>query len=274
MSTPTTTAAGITRGWQLSPELLRRIDALDGCRGRWIVDCREIEGDYSFALRSLDDSWLLETEAGQRYWRGLLPDTYPHKFGTVLDAAAYCAATGWRSKLLWCSDWLNDDCSWPGGYDAPSIIRSNARVFRDNFSKELAAADGDADGCSLDIRYVTQEMLETLAALESYPLISEDDHSELEMDLQSEAYEDWGRDDFRKEVGERLQELAPDDADSYWGSELADTIAGDVLDDWFRSASEQAGEYWEEESGGSQWISVKRVAAVLTVADLSEMIGG
>ena len=115
-------------------------------------------------------------------------------------------------------------------------------------------------------------LLETLAALESYPLISEDDHSELEMELQNEAWEDWGRDDFRKEVGKRLQDLAPDDADSYWGSELADTIAADVLDDWFRSISDQAGEYWQEEQGG-QWIDVAKVTAAMTVADLAEISG-
>jgi len=43
---------------KLSPELLRRIDSLSGCQGRWIVDCRALEGDYSYALRSLSEPCL------------------------------------------------------------------------------------------------------------------------------------------------------------------------------------------------------------------------
>jgi hypothetical protein len=35
-------------------------------------------------------------------------------------------------------------------------------------------------GVVLDVRFVTDEMLETVEALESYPLISDDEHSQLE----------------------------------------------------------------------------------------------
>lgn len=256
----------------LSPELLRRIDAVNGCQGRWIVDCRAIEGDYSFAFRDLSDNWRLPTEDGERYWRVVVPDDHPYKSGTPEDAAAYCAATGWRCKLLWQSQYLDDDCSWPGGYSAPSIYRSNARVFRDDFAKELAKADGDGPGLSLDIRFVTDDMLEILAALESYPLISEDDHSQLEMELQQEAWEQWAADDFRKEVGKRLQELAPEDADDYWGSELADDIDATKLQEAFYACCEAGNLYWQEEQG-EQWLNVEDVAAQLTVADLADLTG-
>ena len=42
----------------LSPELIRRINAIDGCSGRWLVDCRAVECDYSYALRDLKESCL------------------------------------------------------------------------------------------------------------------------------------------------------------------------------------------------------------------------
>lgn len=262
----------------LSPALLERIESLDGCRGRWIVDCRNLEGGAGYALRSLDDAahWPMPD---CRVWAAVRPEDSPHKRGTPEDAATYCAATGWQSRLLWCSDWLDDDNRWPGGYDAPSIIRSNARVFRDNFAKELERADGDADGLSLDVRYVTAEMLETLHALEDYPLISEDDHSNLELELQAEAWESWGREDWRKAISKRLEDLAPDSDDpaSWWADETAEQISDATLDSWFYSASDAAGICWEEQTCGGVsegfWVDLERIAQTLTREDLAEIAG-
>ena len=58
---------------KLSPELLRRIESLSGCQGRWLVDCRELEGNYSYALRSLSEPWPYWqtdelTGKAERYW--------------------------------------------------------------------------------------------------------------------------------------------------------------------------------------------------------------
>ena len=192
----------------LSPELIRRINAIDGCSGRWIVDCRAVEGDYYYALRDLKENW--PNADGTYYGEADANETTSYKCGTPESAAAYCASTGWKAKLLWCSTYLNDDCSWPGGYDASSVYRSNARVFRDEFSKELAAgADGDAYGQSLDVRYVTDEILETLAALENYCLLDEDDHSQLESELQDKAWEDWAKSEWRDAVEKALKEYTP-----------------------------------------------------------------
>lgn len=256
----------------LSPELLRRIDALDGCAGRWIVDCRELEGGAGYALRSLQDSSFWPTEGG-RCWAGLRPEASPYRSGSVEDAAAYCAHTGWQSRLLFCSEWLDDDCRWPGGYDAPSIIRSNARVFREDFARELERADGDADGIALDVRYVTAEMLETIQALESYPLISEEDHSALELELQQAAWEEPVRREFRERVGEALQEFAPEGADAYWGEERACELDDDALLWLF----EECGPEWEEQVSGlcssGYWCDLDRLTEQLTASLLAEATG-
>ena len=258
---------------KLSPELLRRIDAINGCNGRWIVDTRAIEGNYSFALRDLKDNW--PTTDGTYYGEADANETNGFRCGTPESAAAYCASTGWQAKLLWCSTYLNDDCSWPGGYDAPSTYRSNARVFRDEFSKELAAgADGDADGLSLDIRYVTDEILETLAALESYPLISEDDHSSLQFDLQEEAWENWAQSDWRNAVEKALKEYTPETADDYWADETLDAVPDldAKLAELFRACQEETGEYWFED-GTSQYVRINAVAKAIDRSDLAELTG-
>ena len=257
----------------LSPELLRRIDAIDGCSGRWIVDTRAIEGNYSYALHDFLENW--PNVDGTYYSKADANETTGYECSTPESAAAYCASTGWKAKLLWCSTWLNDDCSWPGGYDAPSIYRSNARVFRDEFSKELAAgADGDADGQSLDIRYVTDEILETLAALESYPLISEDDHSQLEMELQEEAWQDWAKSDWRDAVEKALKEYTPETANDYWADETLDAVPDldAKLAELFLACQEQTNEYWDE-AGTSQYVDIDAVAKAIDRGDLAELTG-
>ena len=257
----------------LSPELLRRLDAIDGCSGRWLVDCRELEGRGSYALRDFMDNW--PNADGTYYREADANETTGYKCGTPESAAAYCASTGWQSKLLWCSTYLNDDCSWPGGYDAPSVYRSNARVFRDKYSKELAAgADGDADGLSLDIRYVTDEILETLTALESYPLISEDDHSQLESELQEEAWQDWAQSAWRDAVEKALKEYTPEAADDSWAGETLDAVTDldAKLAELFLACQEQTGEYWFED-GTDQYVRIDSVAKAIDRHDLAELTG-
>lgn len=245
----------------LSPELQRRIDAIDGCSGRWIIDNRAIDGDYSFAFRSLGESFATS-------------DARYVSTATAEDAARLCASFHWRGPvLLWQSTYLDDDCSWPGGYSAPSIFRSNARVFRDDHRKALAAgADGDGPGLSLDVRYVTDDMLEALQSLESYPLLSEDDHSELELELQNEAWDSWAARDWSRAVSKALQQYAPDEADQYWAEERIDDVSADKLTELFHTCAEDSNTYWQEEQG-DQWIDLDRVAAAIDINDLRDLTG-
>lgn len=245
----------------LSPELQRRIDAIDGCSGRWIIDNRAIEGNYSFALRSLGESFATS-------------DARYVSTATAAAAAELCASFRWRGPLLlWQSTYLDDDCSWYGGYNAPSIYRSNARVFRDDHRAALeAGADGDGPGLSLDVRYVTDEMLDALQSLESYPLLSEDDHSELELELQSEAWDSWVASDWSRAVAKALDQYAPEEADQYWAEERLENVSADKLWELFHACADQSNTYWQEEQG-DQWIDLDRVAAAIDVDDLRDLTG-
>lgn len=268
---------------KLSPALLARIDRLSGCRGRWIVDCRELEGDYSYALRDLQESCLyssLLVPVGDdhRCWAlyrlealGLERGNTP----TPEDAALYCAHTGWKCRLLFVSDFLREDCSWPGGYSPSAVYRSNARVFRDEFSRELEKADGDGPDVALDVRYVTDEMLDTLEGLESYPLISEDDHSELELEDQQEAWENWAASDWRGLVCAAIDEYLPEGF-PFDGDDLISRLGsreGEKLWALFDQCADNANQYWEEQGDGGQWINVERVAGALTLEDLRDLTG-
>ena len=268
---------------KLSPALLARIDRLSSCRGRWIVDCRELEGGYSYALRDLQESCLyssLLVPVGDdhRCWALYRLETLGLERGNTPipeDAALYCAHTGWRSRLLFVSDYLREDCSWPGGYSPSAVYRSNARVFRDEFAAELEKADGGADDVALDVRYITDEMIETLEGLERYPLISEDDHSQLELEDQQEAWENWAASDWRRLVCSAVDEYLPEDF-PFDGDDLISRL-GSREDEKLRSLFDQccefAGEYWEEDGESGQYIRLDRVAEKLTLADLRDLTG-
>jgi hypothetical protein len=254
--------------YSLSPALLSRIDRLSGCDGRWIVDCRELEGSYSYALRSLSEQWPYEQEDGHRYWHSLdgVPNLY--KLSSLEDAAQYCAATRWRAKLLFSPALLDADCSWPGGYEASSLHRSNNRTFQEQFSKELLLADGDADGLSLDVRFITEEMLSEVESLENYPLLSEDDHSSLELELQEESWADWAERDFSRALEKRLSSVLENDERA---EEIVESLSPASLYSLFSALSESASIYWEEQSCYGQWIDCERVAEELSDEELSSL---
>ena len=248
-----------------SHALLERIDRLAGCAGVWILDRRD---------------------ANQR---GYDLDRLPC-FGcrTPAEALRECISQRWRDcRLLFSPDKINADCSWPGGYDAPSHYRSNARVFQQDFAADLELADGYADGIALDVRYVTSEMLEALESLESYPILDEGDHSELVFQLEAEAWESWAASDWRDLVRDQLAQYCPAalvDANQYgpstakyWADDQLDAIPDDQLErklsELFESCREQANEYWEEESGSGMWIRLERIAEGVDRLDLAELTG-
>jgi len=244
-----------------SPALLERFERLAGCRGAWILDLRDADN------RGYD----LHHVPGYVYGVGNL---------TPAEALQHCVDQRWSGcRLLFSPETLNDDCSWPGGYDAPSHYRSNARVFREDHAKALELADGDADGTALDLRYVTAEMLEAIEALEAYPILDEDDHSQLELDCQAEAWECWTARDWHNAIRDKLAEFAPESADfpECWADDQLDAIPDDKLNpqllDLFNACADQTCTYWQEESDGGFWIDVARAAAAVDRQDLVDLTG-
>jgi hypothetical protein len=246
-----------------------RTARLDACAGRWILDLRD-DGQHNYDLCPV-------------------PGYVCHvgTFSNIDEALSYCATNLWRAgRLLFVADKLNDDCSWPGGYDAPSIYRSNARVFREEFSRELEQADGDANGIALDIRFVTDEMIETIEALENYPVIDDYDHSALEIELQDEAWEQWAASDWRDAVRDGLADFCPAaivDAEEYgphtakyWADDVLDALPDDrlaqQLQELFSACCDQTNTYWFED-GTSQYIDITRAAKGIDRHDLEDLTG-
>jgi hypothetical protein len=240
------------------PTLTERLERLSGCAGVWILDER-CPRQYGSDLRRLP-TWDCKTP------------------GQALER---CITLRWRDcRLLFSADALNGDSGY--GYTAPTVYRSNERVFRAEFAAALERADGDADGVALDLRFITEEMLEAIESLQDYPILDECDHSELEHEAQQEEWESWGASDWRglveSKLADALQSLpAVGSADAVdadeWAEEALERYGEEALYDLFRSCADAAGEYWQEESGGGFWIRLERCAAEIGTADLAEIAG-
>jgi hypothetical protein len=162
-----------------SPALLERIDRLTGCQGHWVL-IRDGQPE-----RDCSHQWH-ETPEGH---------------------LATCLADHWRNVSLgFCPSY----CGYSDYSRTGLVGLSNYRVMTDAASTPdphgavLEIGYGwNGGGVVLDLRYVTDDQLETVEALENYPLISDDDHSQLEWDG-IEA--DWGRESIADRV-RMLQEL-------------------------------------------------------------------
>ena len=174
--------------------------------------------------------------------------------------AKICERKLWQSvTLLWVSDYCQS-----GDYGGAVHYRSNANVLLSEFSspecRELIGHHG-SHGVAIDPRYCSDALLESIESLENYPVLSEDDLSFLEMDLQNEAWDDWARSDFSSSLEKRLSsvlsgagwEIAED-----WAEQSVSSLSEDQLWELFSSAADESGTCWESQHNDA-YIDVERV---------------
>jgi hypothetical protein len=141
-----------------SPALLARIDRLTGCQGHWVL-IRDGEPETDCSHQSHQDpAEHLQTCLADR-WRGVSLGFVP----------SYCGYSDYSNTGL--------------------VGLSNYRVLTDPSSTPdprggilEVGYDWNGRGVVLDLLRVPADVLEAVESLESYPLLSEDDHSELEWD--------------------------------------------------------------------------------------------
>ena len=161
----------------------------------------------------------------------------------------------WQSvSLLWLSDH-----ALSGDYCGAPHTASNCRVLLEEFGgspqcRETYGSYGSRS-IAIDPRYLSDELLESLQSLESYPVLDESDCSELELELQTEAWESWAERDFSRALEERLSSLCGDET----AEEIVESLSSDQLYSLFESLREEANEYWQSQSSPDQWIDVERI---------------
>jgi len=153
-------------------------------------------------------------------------------------------------------------------YSGCAVTKSNYR----SFLREFKGDDDDDDNANfkeangvlslyggystyavairLDVLKDNEEMQECLNALEDYPLMDENDLSELEMELQDESWEGCYEHDFKNEIEDGLgiddvAEIGLDNSDKVY--------------ELFNYLAEKNNEYWIIEEGCNAYIDLERV---------------
>jgi hypothetical protein len=159
-----------------------------------------------------------------------------------------------------------------GDYCGSTHHIANARYLLQRFSSpELRGCGGGygSQGVIVDPRYLSEELLELLQSLESYPVLCEEELSSYELELQDETWEHTIRREWERALESALSSLLSDE-------ELAETtvesLSEESLFSLFSHCAELSNTYWEAETGTNVWIDVDRVAESLSEELLSSLL--
>jgi hypothetical protein len=262
-----------------------------------IVACKQDQGaDYASVTQcNCDKPWEHDDQGNANDWQeyvlvhvkeflsGLKQQEYQDRV-TEHDTDGHCECFGPHPYTFHCQAWVTRTfymlpyASF-GDYDnSCAVERANAREFKEQFDFVSSHAVGYGELVGIDetdIDAITWEQLEALQevcnALADYPAINDATVSEVEMELQNEAWNSWARSDFKRELHKRLDsigELASDSADENEVENLIDNIGDAAIDSVFYAACEKSNTYWQIESGGNAYIDLDRVAKSVELADL------
>jgi len=153
-----------------------------------------------------------------------------------------------------------------GGLYARSNHRSFLKMYGnlDGVHDLYGGYDTFAVAIRSDVAENNTEVKETLAGLENYCVIDDEDHSALQNDAENEAWDDWARREFihRLLKEDRLADYDEDSLARVIRRKVLKTTAKKCKDTYavlFYQYAEVIGECWEEESN-SMHIDVERVA--------------
>jgi hypothetical protein len=247
-----------------SPVLLERIGRLEICSGHWLlIRDGEPETDCSHQWHHTPERHL-ETCLVER-WRGVSLGFVP----------TYC---GW-------SDYDSTGLAGKANY----TVLTDPASTPDPLGGILTVDYGwNGSGVVLDLLRVPADVIETVEALEAYPLISDDEHSTLEMEEIDRAWQDSYASDWRDAIRDQLAEYCPEavlernqygpSTAKFWADDQLDLLPEEKLErdlqELFQVCLEWSGEGWvvEDLSCGA-YIRLEKVAAGVDRSDLVALTG-
>lgn len=153
--------------------------------------------------------------------------------------------------------------------DRDLVAESNFEVWQEEFSdsegdKWVSLQGGHGSyGIAIRLDVDDDEIIETLAALENYPVIDDEDLSRREMEGRDEAWERWVRGDFISAIERKTWTIDGREA------EVVDFDEGTLdLRDWFERLVERYDEEWISEGGG--YIDVDSLVSKMNGNDIKE----
>lgn len=182
-------------------------------------------------------------------------------------------------KQLWQSVsllWVPDHCQ-SGDYGGSVYALSNAQALLEEHGsspscRELIGGHGSY-ALALDPRYISEDLLEAIESLESYPLHDEDHCSFLEESLKEEAFSSWLRSDLLRFIEKAFSSLLAEEGLSEEEAEeeaekRAESLSEDQLWELLRAADSD-GCLWSPEHN-SMWCDLERIPEDLLSALLQE----
>ena len=171
--------------------------------------------------------------------------------------------------------------SW-GDYVGSLVYKSNAQVFEKEFSNlegdgwEWRYEHYNAEMIMIYAHKLTDEIVEFLGKLDDYPVADEDHLAQVEVDAQSEVWDNYYRSEF-KQLLEGIIESRLPLLDEDWDSDVDGEgvlellgVDNDKLWEYFNSLCSSSNTYWTEESGTQQVIDLDRVVKGVTYTDIVE----
>jgi hypothetical protein len=247
-----------------SPALLERIDRLTGCQGHWVlIRDGEPETDCSHQWHQTPERHL-ET----------------------------CLLEHWRSVSL---GFVPSYCGWSDYASTGLVGKANYNVLTDPASTPdplggiLTVGYGwNGSGVVLDMLRIPQDVLETVEALEAYPLISDDEHSSLELEEIERAWQDGYAKEWRDAIRDQLAAYCPlevlernsygSSTAKFWADDQLDALPDDQLErdllELFNACRDMAGEEWEvQDLSAGAYIRLERIAAGIDRQDIAGLTG-
>ena len=145
-----------------------------------------------------------------------------------------------------------------------SVEVSNHRVFLERYGKLPNVYDvyGGYGTFAVAIRLdsITDEMIEDLNSLEEYPVLDDEDHGEVEMEAENEAWECYVSHDFAEALAKKFPAL----------EEQIEDFSEDRLQQIFYILMERTNTDWEHECGNVAFVCIERVLEGATEQDITE----
>jgi hypothetical protein len=182
--------------------------------------------------------------------------------------ARLCQRKLWNQcSLLWLSDH-----ALSGDYCGAPHTLSNCLVLLEEFGgspqcREAYGSHGSRT-VAIDPRYLSEELLESLQSLENYPLLDESHCSELELELQNQAWKSYLERDFSQALEKRLSSLMGEDL----AEQTIESLSEETLFSLFSELSEEANQYWESQGSPDQWIDVEAIASHASEEELLSLL--
>ena len=152
-------------------------------------------------------------------------------------------------------------------YSGSLLEKSNYEVFLGDFGSNdfIYPCYGGYDTYAIAVElkgllYCDEEtfdsIINTIKNLDTYPVLDEDHYSNLQLEVEDEAWDNWVYSDLKRAIERKFPDI-----DLHFND-------GELFE-LFIKKMEETNTYWEEQ-GNNMWVDINRIVEAITIFDLME----